>query len=166
MTCHVSEEKVDERNLQFRWLNYSGMTVSGPPFGSSYDQETGNLVPTDDYFSKIVAYDGQDPNAKLLELTEDDPSVQEFAALAASNRLSNADREGLKERFHLMIRNKGRSCSICHTDEDKSYLPFRALGFSDQRIQDVTNLNIIGIVEKYSEFYLPDLMKTESDEEN
>ena len=55
---------------------------------------------------------------------------------------------------------KGRFCSRCHTEEKKSYLPFRALGFSDRRISDVTNLNIIGLVEKYKTFYMPKLLKS------
>ena len=61
--------------------------------------------------------------------------------------------------FHKLASPKGRECSLCHTKEKESYLPFRALGFSDQRIDDITNMNIIGIVEKYKKFYLPTLFK-------
>ena len=62
-------------------------------------------------------------------------------------------------RFHTLIRDKGRKCSLCHTHTEKSYLPLQELGFSEHRIADLTNLNIIGVVEKYLDFYLPDLLK-------
>lgn len=161
MTCHTDEEKIPESEYSFRWLNYSGIDVKGPPYGTSINPDTGYLVVTDDYYSKIVVDVEQDGKSQLLELSEDKPEVQEFAALISGGQLSDEDREGLKRRFHALIRNKGRTCSRCHTEESKSYLPLRALGFSDQRIYDLTNLEIIGIVEKYKDFYLPDLMKNE-----
>ena len=55
---------------------------------------------------------------------------------------------------------KGRFCSRCHTSEEKSYLPFKQLGFSERRISDITNLNIIGLVEKYKTFYMPKLLNS------
>ncbi|MDP3686530.1 MAG: hypothetical protein Q8R64_02975, partial [Sulfurimicrobium sp.] len=42
-----------------------------------------------------------------------------------------------------------------HAPEKESFLPFRALGFSDKRISALTNVNIIGITQKYKEFYIP-----------
>lgn len=159
MTCHVDDNKIPEDNYQFRWLNYSGIPVSGPPYGSSHDPETGFLVKTDDLYSKIVVYTTEDGKERLLELTEDDTEIQEFAALVSDGKLTDEDREGLKRRFHTLIRDKGRKCSACHTHTEKGYLPLQDLGFSVQRVSDLTNLNIIGVVEKYLDFYLPDLMK-------
>ena len=162
MTCHTDEKKIPEATYSLKWLNYSGIEVTGPPFGSSIDEQTGLLVKTDDYYSKIVAYGGEGEENRLLELTEDNSEVKEFAKLAAEGKLSDKDREGLKRRFHAVIRDKGRKCSRCHTEEEKSYIPFRELGFSDQRISDLSNLNIVGVVEKYVEFHMPDLMKNDA----
>lgn len=159
LTCHVDEKEIPEESYRFRWLNYSGIKVTGPPYGTSHDPDTGYLVNTDDYYSKIVVYQGEGETASLLELTEDKPEVQEFAELVAEGELSDQDREGLKRRFHTMIRDKGRNCSLCHAPEDRAYLPFRQLGFSDQRVTELSNLDIIGVVDKYVEFHLPDLMK-------
>lgn len=159
MTCHTDAEKVPEDSYAFQWLNFSGIAVTGPPYGTDLEPDTGFLVPTDDFYSKIVISAGEGEEQRLLELTEDNPEVQEFALLAAQEKLSDEDREGIKRRFHTLIRSKGRFCSRCHIEESESYLPLRALGFSDQRITDLTNLNLIGIVEKYREFYLPELMK-------
>jgi cytochrome c553 len=159
MTCHTDEKKVPEDTLKFNWLNYSGIEVTGLPYGSDINPETGFLVKTDDYYSKIVAYTQQGGEDRLLELTEDDPEIQEFAALVSGGDLTDEDREGLKRRFHKQILEKGRKCKRCHTKEDESYLPLQQLGFSVQRIEELTNLNIVGIVDKYEDFYMPALMR-------
>lgn len=159
MTCHNDPKKIKEESLSFEWLNYSGIEVKGKPFGTSKDNKTGYISVTDDYYSKIVAYTEQGNEKKLLEITEDSPKAKEF--LAIRDKLSDVDKEAIKKSFHKNVMPKGRFCSKCHTSEQKSYLPFRKLGFSERRISDVTNLNIIGLVEKYKTFYMPNLLKSQ-----
>ena len=161
MTCHTDPRKVPEKNYAFAWLNYSGIKVSGPHFGTSLEPDTGYLVKTDDLYSKIVVYNlqGSGGEKELLEITEENPLAKEF--LKIKDKLSDQDKEAIKKRFHSKVMPKGRFCTRCHTSEEESYLPFRELGFSDQRVTDVTNLNIVGIVEKYRKFYIPDLFHTE-----
>jgi len=159
LTCHVDEKKVPEKTISLRWLNYSGIPVTGPKYGTSIEPDTGHLVMTDDYYSKIVAYSTRQGEEQLLEITSDSPQAKEFSAI--HEKLSDRDREAVKNTFHRTVRPKGRFCSRCHTDEKKSYLPFRKLGFSDQRISDLTNLNIIGLVEKYRDFYMPNLLRSD-----
>lgn len=160
MTCHNDPKKVKESTLSFDWLNYSGIEVKGKPFGTSKDEKTGFIAQTDDYYSKIVAYTTEGNEKKLLEITEDSPDAKEF--LAIRDRLTDVDKEAIKKSFHRIVMPKGRFCSSCHTTEEKSYLPFKQLGFSDRRISDVTNLNIIGLVEKYKTFYMPKLLNSGS----
>jgi hypothetical protein len=159
MTCHTDPRKVPEEAYRFQWLNYSGIDVQGPPFGTSIQSETGFLVETDDYFSKIVIYDTRGEPERLLEITEELPEVQEF--LAVRETLSDQDREALTKRFHALVSPKGRFCSRCHAPEQESFMPFRSLGFSERRVDDVTNLNIVGIVDRYRDFYLPRLFESD-----
>ena len=160
MTCHVNEKKVAEKTYSFKWLNYSGIEVKGKPFGTDNNPDTGYLQDTDDLYSKIVVYSNISGKDELLEVTEDDPDVQEF--LKVKDQLNDRDKEALKKRFHRIVRPKGRFCSRCHAAEEKSLLPFRELGFSESRILDLTNLNLIGIVEKYKKFYMPQLIRTKN----
>ncbi len=162
MTCHTNEEKISEDKYSFTWLNYSGIDVSGPHFGTDTDPKTGMLVNTDDYFSKIVIYADIDGKKTLIEATEDKPEVKEF--LKIKDQLSDSDKEAIKKRIHKLVRRKGRFCDRCHVSEDKSFLPFRELGFSEQRIFDVTNLNIVGVIKKYKQFYFPNLFQKESED--
>jgi hypothetical protein len=159
MTCHADARKVPEHTLTLRWLNYSGIAVKGAPYGTDIDPRTGGLSETDDYYSKIVAYTRENGNENLLEITADDPEAREFAKI--QDRLSDQDREAVKKTFHKRVSPKGRFCSRCHTDSARSYMPFRELGFSERRTRDLTNLGIIGLVEKYRDFYLPTLTKSD-----
>ncbi|MDH5631643.1 MAG: multiheme c-type cytochrome [Gammaproteobacteria bacterium] len=161
VTCHADPEAISESNIKLRWLNFSGFEVTGPPFGTDVNPKTGELVETDDYYSRIVAYRTDGGKEELMEITADDPRMQDYEKIKGT--LSDRDREAVKKRFHKGIKDKGRSCSRCHTDEDKSFIPFRELGFSDNRIQDLTNLNIIGLVEKYKDFYMPSLLGSDSE---
>ncbi len=159
MTCHTDEKKVPESGYRFAWLNYSGIPVKGRPYGIDIDPATGYLIPTDDVYSKIVVYATVSGEEILMEATEDKPEVREF--LAVKDRLSDVDREAMKKRMHRWVRRKGRFCDRCHAPEADSFLPLRALGFSEIRIGDLTNLNISGIVKKYKKFYLPNLLRTD-----
>ena len=134
--------------------------VSGPPFGTDIDPASGFLVKTDDYYSKIVAYSNANGKEQLLEITEDAPEAQEFIKLRS--QLSDQDMGAIKKAFHSKVSPVGRFCTRCHTSEKESYIPFRALGFSDKRISAVTNLNIVGIVQKYKDFYLPKIFLDDS----
>lgn len=157
MTCHVDPNQVPEQELAFRWLNYSGIEVKGPPFGIDVDPDTGDLIPTDDYYSKIVPYQTTANGEQLLEITPDVPEAKDFAEV--HGQLSDADRELVKKRFHKLVADEGPFCDRCHTQEGDSYMPFRKLSFTDQRIDDLTNLNIIGLIKEYKEFYLPPLLR-------
>ena len=159
MTCHSDANRLPESTLALRWLNYSGLKVSGKPFGTEVDSASGYLLPTDDLYSKIVPYQRVDGQDKLVEITMDNPEAREFARI--QHKLSDHDREGVKKTFHRDISNKGRACTRCHTDEQRSYVPFRELGFSDRRIRDLTNLNFVGIMSKYRNFYMPNLMRAD-----
>ena len=164
LTCHNNPRNVNQKTLSFSWLNYSGIEVKGPPYGTSIDQASGYLVTTDDYYSKIVTYTSQSGEKVLLEILEDNQDVKEF--IEVREQLSDKDREAVKKSFHKMVSPRGLFCDRCHTSEQKSYLPFRELGFSDQRVFSLTNLNIVGIIKKYKEFYIPDMMKPENVNEN
>ena len=157
MTCHADPEKAPEHSINLRWLNYSGISVSGNHFGIDYDNETGFLQRTDDYYSKIVPYFNDMGKETLLEIVEDDPMAVDFVNV--QEKLKGQEREAVKKSLHKMVRAKGRFCTRCHTQKDNGFVPFAELGFSERRINELTNLNIIGLVEKYKEFYMPNLLE-------
>ncbi len=155
MTCHANPKKIAEDRMSFRWLNYSGIPTTGKPFGTEYDPETGNLMDTDDQYSKIVPYyRTDDGNEELLEITEDAPEAREFITMRG--QLTAQQQGAIKKRFHNIVNPKGRFCTRCHVppEDEDGLLPFDELGFSKERARALTNLNIAGLVQKYKKFYM------------
>ena len=132
--------------------------MQGPHFGTKYDGDTGFLESTDDLYSKIVPYLQEAGGEKLLEIRESDPVAVDFVQV--QKQLHGQDRDLVKKSFHRNVSVKGRFCTKCHTEENQSYMPFRELGFSDRRVKELTSLNIIGLVQKYKKFYMPELLST------
>lgn len=157
LTCHADPDKIPEEGLTFRWLNYSGIKVTGVPFGTDVDPATGGLIATDDYYSKIVLYRIKDGKEELLEVPASRPDAREFIPLRG--KLTSAQQGAAKRRFHANVNKIGRFCARCHTSENESFLPLRELGFSQGRVDALTNLNIVGVVQKYREFYIPTIFK-------
>ena len=155
MTCHV--EGIPEEEFRLAWYNYSGIKPKGRPFGLAYDPATGALEKTDDYYSKIVVFvKDKDGKERPLEIPEDDPKAREFIKIRGE--LTPEEQGKIKNMFHKNVRPKGRFCTRCHRTKD-SYIPFEELGFSKERILDLTGLNIVGIVQKYKEFYIPTIFR-------
>ncbi len=75
---------------------------------------------------------------------------------------SDKDREAVKERFHKLTSPEGRHCDRCHTSKDP-YLPYAELGFSKLRQQDLENLPIIGLIDKYNKFFMPNLLRSKQE---
>ena len=164
MTCHADSKKVPEESMRLQWLNYSGIPVKGKPFGTEIDPNTGTVAATDDYYSKIVAYGVNEFGVEaLLEITEESDAAREF--LAIRHELTNQQQGAVKKMFHAQVNPIGRFCTRCHASENESFIPFRELGFSEERITALTNLNIIGIVDKYRDFYLPTIFSGDMTEE-
>jgi hypothetical protein len=162
-TCHVTD--IDESKIAFKWENYSDNKPEGRPFGMAYDENTGRLEITDDYYSKIIGFIDEGGVEQMLEIPEDSPLALEYIAVQ-SQLVMNPQLQGqFKNRIHKNVMPKGRFCTRCHTAEEESMIPFRKLGFSEDRIDDLTGLNIVGIVQKYKNFFIPSLYRGDEKED-
>lgn len=163
-TCHVNPDYIPEDKITFEWENYSDHKDVGEPFGLKYDEKTGRIAETDNYYSKIIGFIEVRGKKEMLEIPQDAPIGVEY--LKIQKELANdLQLQGqFKNRIHKNVMPKGRFCTRCHTAEEESYLPFRKLGFSDQRINDLTGLNIVGIVQKYKNFFIPSLYRGDQKE--
>jgi len=148
MTCHA--DGIPGEDMEIKWANYSGIKPIGKPFGLSYDPATGALDKTDDYYSKIIVF----VKGTILEIPEDEPRAQEF--IKVRGQITSQEADNIKSIFHKNVGAKGRFCTRCHRTED-SLIPFKGLGFSEQRVKDLTGLNIVSITQKYKDFYIPSI---------
>jgi hypothetical protein len=73
------------------------------------------------------------------------------------DQLTPEQRDGVKNQFHVNVKGKGHDCKTCHSE--KGILDFQKLGFDENRTMDLVQLNVKGMLTKYEEFFLPDLLK-------
>jgi len=150
-SCHVKEKP--GTTVFYKWYNPLDENPQGPFLGTSYDPETGKLVEVEDKFSKITPFFLEGVRLELAVQVQDAPLAKDY--MKVRDQLTPEQREGVKNKFHLNIKPKGHECKTCHSKQ--SILKLETLGFSENRIADLEQLNVKGMLTKYGEFYLPDL---------
>ncbi len=152
-TCHIKEK--EGVSIIYKWYNPYDDNPAGPFFGTSYDPETGNLVEVEDLIPKIASYFKKGDVLESAIQIQDAPLAQDY--MNVRDKLTPEQRDGVKKKFHLNIKPKGHECDKCHSKE--GILDFKKLGFAENRIVDLEQLNIKGMITKYEEFYLPNLFQ-------
>ena len=150
-TCHIKEQ-VDTQ-IVYKWHSPYDDNPQGPFLGTSYDPVTGHLVEVEDKFSKLTPFYQKGDKLQSAIQKQDVPLARDY--MKVRDQLTPEQRDGVKNKFHVNVREKGHDCKTCHAE--KGILDFKKLGFADNRIEDLVQLNVKGMLTKYEEFYLPDL---------
>ena len=142
--------------IVYKWYNPLTDKPQGPFYGTDYYPENNILVKGDGGLSKIAPYNKTASIDALSPaiLEQDAPLALDY--MKVRDKLSPEQREGVKNKFHENIKPKGYECKVCHAE--KSILDFKKLGFSDTRIDTLLKLDVVGMLEKYDQFYLPELL--------
>ena len=152
-SCHI-KERVDT-HIVYKWYSPYEDNPKGPFIGTSYDPETGHLVEVEDKFSKLVPFYLKDDKLQSAIQNQDLPLARDY--MKVRDQLTPEQRDGVKNKFHVNVKEKGHDCKTCHSE--KGILDFKNLGFSQKRTVDLVQLNVKGMLTKYEEFFLPDLLK-------
>lgn len=152
-TCHI--EKENGVSIVYKWYSPFNENPTGPFFGTNYDPDTGRLVKVKDRYSKIAPYLNKTGELESLIQKQDIPMAQDY--MNVRDKLTPAQRDNVKKKFHLNIKPKGDECKACHSK--RSILDYGKLGFTANRATDLQQLNITGMITKYHEFYIPNLFK-------
>ncbi len=67
------------------------------------------------------------------------------------------DKDIVWELTHKQMLKNPITCMDCHTSEKKPFLPFTELAYTTTRIEELTRIEVAGMVKKYEHFYLPNL---------
>ena len=150
-TCHIQPKEDSSQKWVFRWYDKSeGNVISNPPGLTSDDKSMyGN------YGAKIAP--GRllsDGTFKFLNGEKERAFVEKY--LKEKDLLASTQQSKMKKVIHRNINEEPLMCDGCHTpDKEKAYLPFVQLGYPKRRMQDLTSTEVVGMIEKYQEFYMP-----------
>jgi hypothetical protein len=152
-TCHIKEKP--GATIIYQWYNPLDDNPQGPFYGTSYDPVTGSLLPAADQISRIAPYFRSEADNRLEAAIQvkDAPLARDF--MKVRDKLSPEQREGIKNKFHENIKPVGHACRKCHIQE--SILDLKQLGFAENRAANLKKLGVVGMIEKYERFYLPEL---------
>lgn len=153
-TCHIKEKP--GTTIVYKWYNPLEPNPAGPFYGTSYDPDSGSLSLGKDLISKIAPYFKSEKEGKVWPAiqAQDEPMARDFVKVR--DRLSPEQREGIKNKFHENIKAKGHDCNKCHTEN--SILDFKQLGFVENRSENLKKLVVVGMIQKYESWYLPELV--------
>ena len=150
-TCHIEDTK--GISIVYKWYTPLEDNPEGPFFGTLYDPDTGNLVAVEDQLSKIAPYFKIRDTLESAIQIQDAPLAKDYVKVR--DKLTPEQRDNVKKKFHVNIKPKGHECKTCHSK--KGVLDFRKLKFAENRVVDLEQLNIAGMITKYQKFYIPKL---------
>lgn len=151
-TCHIKERK--DRKVIYKWYNPSHDNPPGPFFGTHYDPLTGNLALVEDLTTKMAPYYKRGLEIESALQNQDAPLALDY--MKVRDQLTPEQRDGVKNKFHENIQPKGHECKVCHAQA--GILDLKKLGFGDNRIADLQQLQIKGAITSHKEVYLPNLL--------
>lgn len=157
LSCHVDSKQIALTEVKFKWFKPEHIHVEGAPYGTSYDPKTGGLTITDDRYSKITPFRLKKGEEISMETLGDSPEARDYMRIR--DNLNSSQQAKIKTSFHKYVAAKGVFCDRCHTSKN-GMLDFIALGFEEGRARDLTGLNIVGIVSKYKDFFIPNIYQT------
>jgi mono/diheme cytochrome c family protein len=146
-TCHIKVENT--MTTKFVWYEKTTGKQKDKIDLSTYLKDTPyKLMP--------LAADG----GKLYDNDQMVKYVDEFKS-QVNNMAPSAKSAAMKVIHRPMTELKNAvNCENCHTpDRAKAYLPFEKIGYPERRANQLVGNEVVGMVNKYKEFYIPNFLK-------
>ncbi len=145
-TCHMRFEGEAKTGV-FKW----------------YDRESGEIIPSPvkegvlpgTYNAKILPFERTNGILQAVDTPERIAFAREYRETEAT--LSEVQKSKAKKIIHNMVSQKPYMCEECHQKE-ASLLPLKELGYPPHRIDAFVSTEVIGMIKKYTEFYIPLLL--------
>lgn len=145
-TCHVKLEREAKTGV-FKW----------------YDRETGQIVESPitadirpgTYAAKIIPFEMVDGKAQRIDAPERIAFAREFRE--QEKTLTEIQKSKANKIIHQIISKQPYLCEDCHQKE-APVLPYAELGYPQHRIDTFISTEVIGMIKKYTQFYIPSIL--------
>jgi len=152
-TCHV---RIDNNDKKYFWYDKkSGKELSNISISKFLSNSQYKLAPYIYAYGKYERFDSEkrrnfiDDFRKVLPTLTPDKKSQ-----------------GLK-LIHKFVSKQTVKCDECHSPSEKEcYLPLKNIGYDQQRILQILSNEVVGMVNKYKDFYIPNILKEQPRNEN
>ncbi len=148
-TCHI-KQKPNQGPWAFRWYDKENgqLTTNPPELVTTEKEKFGNYGAK--FAPGTLAADG---SFRFLNGDRERAFVTDF--LKNKEGISSTEQSKMKKVIHRMVDEKPLLCDDCHTSSQTPYVPFAELGYPPRRIEQLANTEVVGMLQKYREFFIP-----------
>lgn len=158
-TCHIRAED-QSMPLAFRWRDKETGEQTVNPLAlvdmeeiHGEDEET--QYPTyGNYGAKIAPGEIIDNTFTFIKGV---PEGVLNKYLEQQNKLTTQQKSQMNGVIHKRISDQPIVCDECHNISDP-YLPFAEFGYPPRRVDELTASSVVGMIDKYKEFFIPDFI--------
>jgi len=145
-TCHMQLEG-EKKTGVFKW----------------YDRATGEIIPSPvlngnpgSYRAKIIPFEEVEGKLQPVDSKERKNFAKETKD--REDELSEAQKSKAKKFIHKIVSEKPHICADCHQKENP-LLPLAELGYPEERIDSILSTEVVGMIGKYTDFYMPRMLQ-------
>ena len=157
-TCHSQPDK-GEPPFEYRWSKKdTGELVGNPKAliqieeGFETMQQKRQYPIYGNYGAKVAPL----ANGELLHGAKEMNFVERF--LSEQEKLKPEKKSQMKLVIHRKVSKEPIECKNCH-QETGYYIPYDKLGYPPTRMRELTNTAVVGMIDKYKEFYIPNFLE-------
>ncbi|MDH5435703.1 MAG: hypothetical protein OEX83_02985 [Gammaproteobacteria bacterium] len=161
-TCH-SLPGEGEPPWEFRWYDKDTGKPSKNPRkmldiedNYKHRQAKHNYPVYGDYGVKIAPVNINYGKISLLHDDKDMVMVEQY--ILERNKLNTEQKIERNKIIHKKTSEHTVGCKNCH-QEPAPYIPFAELGYPPTRLRELYNNPVVGMLQKYKEFYIPDFLQ-------
>lgn len=151
-TCHVRPVD-DEPKWTFRWYDkLTGKVIANPAGLNTTDESMyGN-------YSAKISPGGLDQQGAFRFVNGKNELEFVERYLNDEKILNDTQKSKMKKIIHRKVNEEPLICDGCHTIKNTPYLPFTELGYPNRRLYELTSTDVVGMIKKYQQFYIPNLL--------
>jgi hypothetical protein len=144
-TCHVRLEGPKKTGV-YKWYDRTtGEIVDSPVKKYKPGTYKAKIVPFERVNGKLVRIDSQERREFALEYRKKEKTLTE------------AQKSRAKKLIHNIVSRQPYICEDCHQKE-APLLPLKELGYPKERIDSITSTEVVGMIKKYTKFYIPRML--------
>ncbi len=144
-TCHLKVEESEKTGV-YKWYNRkTGEITESPVKNFRPGTYNAKIIPFVNINGKTQRIDTQERIDFALEYHEREKTLTE------------GQKSRAKKLIHKQVNKNPSQCEDCHQKEDP-LLPFAALGYPKERIDSIISTEVVGMIKKYTEFYMPRML--------
>lgn len=161
-TCHATPPEGADP-WDFRWYNKdTGELTENPRALVDIEKafltegQAGAYPIYGNYGAKVAPGVAVGDKFQLLHGPREMAFVEKY--IASEDQLDPERKSQMKKKLHQKVSDSPVECKNCHQEQDQ-YIPLAQLGYPPSRLNELTNVAVVGMIQKYKEFYMPSLLK-------